>query len=379
MIKILASHPKVNDNELTHLADAYTSGTSLTVRDSSTFAVNDYIIVGTLGSEKTEISKVSAIPTATTLTISALSNTHPTDTPVNVIDWNQVEFSYSTDNSTWTVLATSGINADQENTTYNHTAGLSTYYYRYRYYNATTLGFSGYSDTIGGSGYGSTSLYAMRKLVRDITNEPDDQFISDDYIDSLINNAQTEVAAYYKKWRFLQERPAAVTASIVSRDYIALPTDYDHSMQIVYNFNDGTTNIKYPLVEITWLEMLAKKEDQSADNSDYIYYFSIDPETSRIYFENKNSSILCSFEIMYYKKFTALDSDGDTTVVPMPMVLVTYAVAYVRATRLNEPVNKNDYRAILRDMLKHEKITMSEATGLRNPVEGMGLYFKVGR
>jgi hypothetical protein len=379
MIKLIANHPEIIDNESTHLSDAYTTGTTLNVRDSSTLAADDYILLGNLSDEKTEIVKITSITSATAIVVGTPANTHPVDTEIRVIDWNKVEFSYSTDNLAWSVLSTVAIDADENATVYNHAAGTSAYYYRYRYYDEVSAAYSGYSDTVTGGGYASNSLHEMRQMVRDMTNEPNDQFISDAYIDRLLNAAQDEVKNYYKKWRFIEARDTTVQ-STVGQDWISLPLDFDHSMYILYNYVDTASDIKYPLMEITWLEMMAKKQETNIEENDNIHFFAIDPITGRIYFEYNGATTWCYFELMYYKKMPTLTDENDTTLVPTPMVLVDYAASYVRATRNPaNPVSLSEFRKKLQMMLKHEGRTLSTATGFRQPVSGQGTYFKMGR
>src|SRR3990167_3895196 len=56
--------------------------------------VNDYILLGPLGTEATEIIQISGI-SSTTLTVGATVYDHPQDTTVVKIDYNKINFFHS--------------------------------------------------------------------------------------------------------------------------------------------------------------------------------------------------------------------------------------------------------------------------------------------
>lgn len=89
--------------------------TTLTVNNTTGFTNGQVLLIGNWGEPTAEIVKTHATttPTTTVITLAAATiNDHYDDTPVTVIDFNQVEFSHSdTDGGVKTVLATKNIMA----------------------------------------------------------------------------------------------------------------------------------------------------------------------------------------------------------------------------------------------------------------------------
>src|SRR3990167_690517 len=74
-------------------AAAAAGATTLTVASNTAFSNGDYILLGRIGEEKAEISRINGVITAgTSLTVTTLIYTHDQDTPVTAIDFNQVQF-----------------------------------------------------------------------------------------------------------------------------------------------------------------------------------------------------------------------------------------------------------------------------------------------
>lgn len=217
----------INDREKTYLtADAAAAATTLTVATTSIVAAatssniwsdNDYILVGEIGQETTEIMQMAAaVTSATSLTIDregsagGLRHAHPKGTPVYRIDYNRAEFSRApTESGTKTVLTTKNITPDSEFTSYEDTTNTTGYGFA-RF--ATTAGvYSAYSDGVNYSetGEGSSrdprTLWMMRKKVRQLLDEDDaNSKLTDSRIDEAINDKQREVA-HLRLWSFYED------------------------------------------------------------------------------------------------------------------------------------------------------------------------------
>lgn len=92
----------LRDAKFSYLLDNYASGIStIIVANTDGFAVNDYILLGNIGSENTEIVQVATVTEATsTITLIAASRfAHSESTRVTKIGYNQVRFY-------WTALKT---------------------------------------------------------------------------------------------------------------------------------------------------------------------------------------------------------------------------------------------------------------------------------
>src|SRR3990167_3574659 len=93
MVLLKAKNPEISDLERTQLSAAVAaSGTSLTVDASEGFAVNDWIVVGEVGTEVAEAVRVTAVTNSTTLAVTAVTFAHVIDEPVVKTLYDQVRF-----------------------------------------------------------------------------------------------------------------------------------------------------------------------------------------------------------------------------------------------------------------------------------------------
>jgi hypothetical protein len=146
-------------------ADVAASSSTLTVKDIDGFAVSQYVLIGELGQETSEIIKIhaSTAPTGTTITLA--SNTtyaHSAGTKVYRIEFDQIEFSYaSTATGSKSVLTTANIQADQKIQVYTDTSQTSGYYFA-RFKNSGASTYGSYTDAIA---YGGWDDYTVGALI----------------------------------------------------------------------------------------------------------------------------------------------------------------------------------------------------------------------
>jgi len=151
--------------EVTFLsADVAAASSTLTVKDINGFAVDQYLLIGELGQETSEIIKTHAatVPSGTTITLAAnTSFAHAAGTKVYRIEFNQIEINHATTASgSKTVLATVDIQADQKIQVYTTTSQTSGYYFA-RFKNAAAATFGGYSDALLYGGWASNTVGHM--------------------------------------------------------------------------------------------------------------------------------------------------------------------------------------------------------------------------
>src|SRR3972149_410768 len=100
---ITINNPDISGNIKTSLSQDYSSGTSLTVDSSVSFASGQYILVGEPGLENSEITNLTAAPsTNTTMTVSALKFSHPRGEPIYYLLWDKYSLNYD-DGTGWAV------------------------------------------------------------------------------------------------------------------------------------------------------------------------------------------------------------------------------------------------------------------------------------
>lgn len=249
----------VDDREKTTLTVASTAAdTTITVAavDTNSWADNDYLIIGEIGSSNAEIMQVNGtVSDGTSLTIDRSGSAggtrfnHASGEPVYRVDFNRVEFSLNTTDSTSgvSVLATVEIQPDNEYTRYEDTANTTGYGFA-RFNNETTGAFSSYSDGVNytasgeGSSYDPKTLWRIRKRVRILLDEdrPTSK-LTDDMIRDAINDKQRDVA-HQRLWSFYEfERSFSAVASQFAFD---IPS----TVQKIYNVQFRTQ----PLVPINY-------------------------------------------------------------------------------------------------------------------------------
>lgn len=184
------------------------TGTTLTVANNNGFANNDYLLIGKLGEEKSEVKKIGAAITAgTSITIGALTFSHDQDTPITKIEFNQVRFYYGTTTVAGDATALAAAQDLDPSEVYNYyeDASHTTGYGFCRFYNENTTGFSIHSDAIPYTGYTVKMLRSMRKKVRRLINEVDElnSNITNEEIDDELNLSNKEVA-HDRLWSFFE-------------------------------------------------------------------------------------------------------------------------------------------------------------------------------
>ena len=163
-------------------ADIASGVSSLTLESTQRFYTNQIIVIGEIGTERTEIIKThsATTPSGQTLTLaSATSRAHQRGDPVYIINYDRYELSHATTaTGSKTTLTITGvdsalgsglitIDSEKEFTTY-FDAQFSTGYYFVRKKETIGNTFSGYSDPIPASGLEINSVgyaidYALRR------------------------------------------------------------------------------------------------------------------------------------------------------------------------------------------------------------------------
>lgn len=148
-------------------ADKAAGVTALTVANIGSFAVGKYALLGNFGEPTAEIVRIhtATAPTGTTITLNAATlYDHYVDTPITMIDWNQVEFSRSsTLSGSKSVLTTVGIMANHKWSNYTDLTNTTGYAW-YRFKNSALTTYSSYSS---GVPYTGNPKNSMQQIVED--------------------------------------------------------------------------------------------------------------------------------------------------------------------------------------------------------------------
>ncbi len=217
MLFLVKNNLLTQDRERTYLtANLSVAGTVLTVRgiDSNSWADNDWVIVGEIGSGNAEILQVNGTVTdGTSLPVDNAGSggarfAHAVDEPVYRIDYNQMKVYRSTTiNGAKTLLGTVEIQPDDFDSRYDDLLN-STGFGFVAFYNSATSGISPYSDAIPYAGQSQKTLYKMITKIRTLINEPTDEYITDQEIVDAINDKQRDIVNE-RLWTFNETETSA--------------------------------------------------------------------------------------------------------------------------------------------------------------------------
>jgi hypothetical protein len=293
------------------LSSAVASGAStISVYSIANFAVNDILLVGEFGQEGSEIIATHAAtsPTGTTVTLTTtLVKAHPKDTKVYIIPYNQVVFYNSaTIAGAKTILTTSSIDPEKEETTYSDSTGSG--YYFVRWYNSIDNTYGDYSDGIPYSGYETDTVgYLINQALAE-TNKSLSDVLTYDMLINEINSCLQYIRGKLKRWSNTQTFNYELDATLVEDDYTwTLPDDY-------YDKNSNKSCMQVWLEDQDNLTYVDKQEFDDFDRdtgSGTPKYFTI--YDSSIYITPKVGSDYAGDSIYmdYYTDIVEVDSDSD--------------------------------------------------------------------
>src|SRR3990167_11067782 len=204
-VELFISPPFLDENNHTFLnTDHAASVTTLAVDNGNKFSVNDYIMIGQSGAEKTEIVKVSGVAT-TTLTTDSTVFAHNRGERITHIPYNQIVPERSTDAGVnYSALSTVGIRADSTQTYIARTSDASTDYYRVRFYNSTTALYSQYSDGVIATGFAENSAGLVIRNALITLGEKIDDVLTKEFLFEALHEGRSELDQMIgvDKWSF---------------------------------------------------------------------------------------------------------------------------------------------------------------------------------
>jgi hypothetical protein len=216
-------------------ADKAAGSGTLTVNIISGFSVGKYAVLGNIGEPTAEIVQLHAAtaPTGTTITLAANTvKDHYTDTPLTLLDYNQVEFSRATTLAgSKSVLATQAITPDSLGTIYVDLTNTTGYGFA-RFKNSTTSVFSEYSTGVNytGNPYNSLEEIALEACSLAGTNLNDD-YSQESQLLRDANEAQ-EIISQAQDWAF----------ELIKNDTSLSTTENENT----YSLSGLTYAMKYP-------------------------------------------------------------------------------------------------------------------------------------
>lgn len=285
---------------------ASAADTTLNVQNNSGFVNGDFLAIGEIGDEKTEMVQINgAISGAITLPVTALKFDHGTDTSVTYLKYNKVRFFRSIDSGvTYPTLATVDLQVDRFITTYDDLTAQPLYSYKSAFFNSVTAITSSYSATLPASGYPWTALRSLCDRVIDLFPDPKEQIVSRGQISDWVNEEYRTLASLASKIDqgiFLKSNESLPSSLIANQLTYSLPSDFK-SLKKIEIALDGTTYYRaYPQ------QVGFGFPDQVYDPTSPIYVLV----ANNVQFRPTPNSNSGKYKVWYYYLPTPLSSDAD--------------------------------------------------------------------
>lgn len=164
-------NPAKEAEEKTFLtAPIVAAATSSAVQSNQKFATNDFVLLGEIGNEYSEVIKLSGVTTNQTLNHATVTPKfpHPSQTVVYRLKWDKVEFwRASTKTGSYSLITTVDLDVDNPDglTVYDDTAAVSTDWGKVRFKNSHTTTYSEYSQPFS---YAGASPYQASTIIDNV-------------------------------------------------------------------------------------------------------------------------------------------------------------------------------------------------------------------
>ena len=373
---ITAFNPDVSQLEKTFLAQSYNLGvTSVEVKNNQQFANNSRILIGEPGLAYSEIVTTGS-PNAngTTMPIGATLYSHEADSPVYLLQFDQVQFLRSTTgiNGTYSVLSTVNLDVTNENlqTSYNDLTSATGYFYKTAMYNSSSTVTSALSDAIPAGGWQRKQVgYLIDQIYTELTDVTEDNMPRSELIGYFNDVNDDLLLQNVRPFNFLYTRQVfGRTAGANSLDW---PTDaygnnimwkFDH---MDYNYVDNTTNpatnntYTVEVVPLTFFRnRWISNENDATTQDDYVQEMTLNEATQAFdYYPASLTTSNAVWYLYYWAAFNEIVSEGDYFQTPTVSLYKYYAkYAYYMKRSVSEPEyatmakeNFNQYmRAVIR-------------------------------
>lgn len=348
---ITAYNPPTEDLEKTTLSSPSAKlATVHKVRNNQGFAVNDRIMVGEIGREKTEILTVSAVNTnGLEITTGACKFAHNADDPIYKLRFDSVRFYRSTAgvNGTYNLLATEPLDVDndEKTTSYDDTGGLESYHYKISYYHTVSTLESSRSGAILGSGY---TRNQVGNIFDEVLLEVGDQNEAIATRDELFNwaNEVSDILITRSRRPFDFLHRSATVDLTADTDFVSLNSIHANVWKIDFLEHVRTLGASSytDQIRILPLEEFRVKQSIPTTNSDQLLYATIDEANDRLLLYPKPlTTRVGALRVWFWKGFDYIDSEDDVFETPTPQVYKLFLMAKFYRKRSQ---NDNSYLQI---------------------------------
>lgn len=355
------ANPSMVGRERTYLTSRYAVGAvALEVANTNNFSVNRTAVIGVPGEEKTEAKRISAITDIDTLAIpSTLSFSHPANTPIYESKWDQIQVQRKASGGAFANITGSPFEIDWDNEDGFTYIDISTNFalsdtYRWQFISSGSSDESGYADTLGGTGLSRDSVgYAIKMIkqnpvAKNIPSATIVEYFNDLHDEEYENNPE----AWYLQKQGTEVSTVADTATYNISDNIS---DFGRMKYLMFHYTSGDIDDIYPLTFISELEMRNRKINQNEVSDDKATNWSFYPPDSNsrkgyIVIDPTPDTADQGIIPVYYQELDAVDSFGDTLVIPKIKIYVDYAL-YRIYEDIEEDISANKFEArVKRDL-----------------------------
>lgn len=356
---VTAFNPELDQLEQTFLSQSYSLGvTSIEVKNNQRLNNNNRLLLGDMGLAQSEIV-TAGTPNAngTTLPITAVLFSHPANTPIYQLLFDQVKFYRSTTgiNGTYLLLATINLDVTNEDltTTYNDTTAQAGYYYKVSMFNSVSLVESAQTDPIPANiGWAVNQVgYTVDQVFREIS-DPNEQFLSRDEMIGYFNDVNDDLKIQAARpYRFLYTRQVLDRAA--NSNTLLFPTDSSGNSlmwkfdRLDYRFVDNTVT---PITDQTytvevlpltyWRNRHTDNTINSTTTNDQIQDMALNDATDAFnYFPaSATTSTYGCFYLYYWSDFVRITTEGQYFQTYSPHIYKLYTLAkYYRKRAVTEP------------------------------------------
>ena len=337
-------HPPTRRNQETRLAADYDAGVgSLVVKNVDGFNASRYAVLGAVGFEQAEIVRPATI-TEASQTFTLAANTkfpHNADTKITYIDYNQIKVYRSTTgiSGAYTLVSTLDIDIDGEMTLYQETNALTTYYYKFTYYNSFATIESDQSDPIAATGFVFQSLKTMIDRVLSMFGDQASEFVTpeevQDFINEIYEHAQQMLAISSNRFG-IEQFPITVATGVIEYN---LPSDFLVEKAIKVSTDNGVT---YPYVA-TMRQLDAS--GYGVENMTKYHYTVADKLRLEDPIPTNSTDILLMFYIATPTRLSAQTDVLDAPFSNASAIFVRYALAqcYIKDKKFEEAKQLEDW------------------------------------
>lgn len=368
-LRLRIKHPDFFQEEISNLtANVAAGATTLTVASNNGFSQNDIIVVALPGKEQSEMVKVSSVSGNNTITLSTGTRfAHGEGSTIYRSLYDQLSVERKPISGAYAEIDEGKIaidvDSDDGHTIVSIAAGISTDTFKWRFYNSASGSFSSYSDELSGTGAPRNSVAYMLTEFRQTARIPDHKKVTDEQIIRWFNDGQDRVETNGDRWWFLlTENTSKVT--IPSTFKYALPSDFARMEALLYD--DGDIKIRLNNIPLSTFDQLKITQSTAPDDDTIRDWAFLPPDSDNLkgYFgvDPTPATAGLVFTIRHYREMPDLDTFGDTTLIPLPEVLVNFALFSFWKSRGQETTAQYYYQLYLQGIEMLKKLQRREVS-----------------